>query len=466
MPTKNQFFLLIVFLCNSFVTANAQNAMGSWKGNIELPNAKLEVIFNISKNENGKLTAKMDVPQQGAVNLQVGKVTTTHDSLFLKVPSILGNFNGKYIGLDSISGKWSQGGQEFNLNLKKTGEVKEENRPQTPKPPFPYLAEEIEYSNPESGYKITGTLTLPKNAKNCPSVILISGSGAQDRDETIYEHKPFWVIADYLTQNGIAVLRLDDRGVGGSEGNTNDATSAEFAGDVLCGINFLKTRDEINPLKIGLIGHSEGGIVAPLTATSCSDVAFIVLLAGPGIPGDSLLIEQTELILKTSGMPEQSINAQLFVTKGIINILKKEKEPVKRSESLRNAVTGGMYKNMDADRQKMIDKQLKQYDNNWFSFLVSYNPYPTLAKVKCPVLALNGAKDLQVPPKSNLSAIKRALLEGGNQNFECMELPKLNHMFQTCETGLPAEYAKIEETISPEVLEIMRNWIFKISTDK
>lgn len=462
MQVKHQFICLLVFLSFSFNHTKAQNVSGSWRGNIELPNAKLEVIFNISKNENGKLIAKMDVPQQGAANIQVGQVNVTNDSLLLEVPSIYGNFNGKILSSDSIAGKWTQGGQEFNLNMKKTGEVKEVKRPQTPKPPFPYLVDEVEYSNPESGFKITGELTLPKNAKNCPAVILISGSGAQDRDETIYEHKPFWVIADFFTRNGIAVLRVDDRGVGGSQGNTGDATSADFAGDVLHGLNFLKTRSEINSLKIGLVGHSEGGLVAPLTANSSKDVAFIVMLAGPGIPGDSLLIEQTELILRTSGMPEQRINAQLFITKGIINILKKEKEPAKRSESLRNALTGGMYNKMDADRKKMIDGQIAQYDNNWFSFLVSYNPRPTLSQVKCPVLALNGEKDVQVPPKSNLSAIEKALSAGGNKNFKCMELPGLNHLFQNCETGLPAEYAQIEETISLEVLEIMKNWILEL----
>lgn len=461
---KSAFFL--IFLCFPVIHLNAQNASGSWKGNIEIPNSKLEVIFNISKNENGELSAKMDVPQQGAAGIPANGVIASSDSLHLKVPSIFGNFSGKFITTDSIAGKWSQGGNVLNLNLKRTGEVteaKEVKRPQTPKPPFAYTIEEVEYTNPQSELKLAGTLTLPANAKNCPAVILISGSGSQDRDGTIFEqHKSFFVIADYFTRNGIAVLRVDDRGIGGSEGNVSDVTSEDFATDVLCGVNYLKTRGEINKSNIGLIGHSEGGMIAPLAAIRSENVAFIVMMAGPGIPGDSLLIEQTELLLRTSGMPEQRINAQLFVTKGIINILKKEKDSTKRSESMRNAVTGGMYNNMDADRQKMVDGQLKQYDNNWFRFLVSYNPRPTLAKVKCPVLALNGEKDLQVPPKSNLSAIETTLNEGENQNFKTMELPGLNHLFQHCETGMPTEYAQIEETISPEVLEIMKDWILNL----
>lgn len=466
---SNQMLILLLILLNFcfFNTIAQQNKTeGSWSGNIEMPGAKLKMVFNISKGESGILTAKLDVPQQGAIGLSVGEVKVSTDSLQLKVPAIMGLFKGKFISADSIAGKWLQAGQSFPLNLKRTGEIKRINRPQTPQPPFAYSAEDVEYTNPQSGFKLAGTLTLPQNATNCPAVVLITGSGAQDRDETLYEHKPFFVIADYLTRNGIAVLRLDDRGVGGSEGITSEATSADFATDVKQGVSFLKERKEIDPDKIGLIGHSEGGMIAPMVANQSEDVAFIIMMAGLGIPGDSLLIEQTQLLARTSGMPEQRINAQLFVTKGIINILKKEAEPEKRSESLRSAVTGGMYNQMDADRQKMIDGQLKQYDNNWFSFLVSYDPRPDLSKVKCPVLALNGEKDLQVPPNSNLPEIKKALKEGGNSNFKTMELPNLNHLFQTCESGLPQEYAQIEETISPEVLEIMKDWIIETTKEE
>lgn len=461
MFTKFSTAVLLFFFCLSLQHSNAQSNCGSWQGDIILPNASLGVIFNISENKDGQLSAQMDVPQQGAANVPVGEIRVTQDSLFLNVPSIFGKYKGRIISTDSIVGEWSQGGNSFVLNLKKTGEVKKIRRPQTPKAPFPYLIEEVTYTNPQSGFKIGGTLTLPQDAKNCPAVILISGSGAQDRNETIHQQQPFWVIADYLTRNGIAVLRTDDRGVGASEGKTSDATSKDFATDVLCGVNFLKTRPQINPASIGLIGHSEGGVVAPLAAVSSKNVSFMVLLAGAGIPGDSLLIEQTGLILEKSGMPQERINAQLFLTKGIINILKKEKDAASRTESLRNAVTNGMYKNMDADNQKMVDGQLAQYDNNWFSFFVSYDPQPTLEKVKCPVLALNGGKDVQVPPKSNLQAIKKALKSGENVDFKCMELPGLNHLFQRCDTGLPKEYAQIEETISPEVLAIIKDWILK-----
>ena len=462
MRLKHYFTLLLLLFCLCALKLEAQT--GRWRGNIELPNnAGLGVIFNISEVENGKLIAKMDVPMQGAANITASDLIVSGDSIKFKVPSILGKYMGRFISEDSISGKWNQGGQSFILNLSKTGDVKEASRPQTPNPPYPYISKEVVYTNPRSGFKLAGTLTLPQEADKCPAVILITGSGAQDRDETLMGHKPFLVIADYFTRNGIAVLRVDDRGVGGSEGNINDVSSHDFATDVLAGLEFLKTQNKIDKNNIGLVGHSEGGIIAPLAAVESKEVAFIVMMAGVGIPGDSLLLEQTRLIARAMGMPEQTINAQLFVTKGIINVLKKEKDPDRRTESLRNMVTGGMYEQMDRERQQMIDAQMAQYDNNWFSFLVSFDPRPYLEKVKCPVLALNGEKDLQVPPKLNLPAIEAALSKGGNKNHKTIELEDLNHLFQKCETGAPAEYGQIEETISPEVLEIMKNWILEIS---
>ncbi|MCY1719697.1 alpha/beta fold hydrolase [Prolixibacteraceae bacterium Z1-6] len=468
MQKPYQLLFPLFFLILSFMNTVAQQpaVQGSWSGKIEIPNAQLEVVFNITEDNEKNPGATMDVPQQGASNLPVGKVTVSNDSLILNIPVILGTFKGKFVTTDSIAGIWQQNGQEFVLNLSKTGEVKEIKRPQTPVPPFNYVSENVEYINPKSGYKLAGTLTLPKNAKNCRAVVLISGSGAQDRNETIYGHKPFWVIAHYLTNHGIAVLRIDDRGVGDSEGDIRIATSEDFADDVLCGVDFLKKRNEIDPTQIGLIGHSEGGIIAPMVANSSKDMAFIILMAGPGIPGDSILIEQTVLAAKASGIQEQAINAKLFMTRGIINIVKTTPDAEERTLSLQKAFSGGMYNRMDDDRKKLIDQQISTFNNNWFSFFINYDPYPALTRVTCPVLALIGEKDVQVPPKSNLPAIKKALTEGGNTNFKTMELPHLNHLFQNCETGAPMEYAKIEETISPEVLVIMKDWISEIKNKK
>ncbi len=454
-------FLIALFLTISMISFSqpAEKAIGNWSGIISLPTGKLEMIFKISENDSGNLVAKLDVPAQGAKDLPVAETKISGDSLLLNVAMILGKFEGKFITDSTIEGSWKQSGMTFPLSLKKTKIVTELKRPQTPKAPFPYEVKEVEYVNPKSGLKLAGTLTLPENAINCPAVVLISGSGAQDRDETLLGHKPFLVIADYLTRHGIAVLRVDDRGVGGSEGNIRDATSEDFAGDVEAGVNFLKTVKEINTKQIGLIGHSEGGLIAPMVATQSKDIAFIVLLAGPGISGQQILYAQARLLNKAAGATDEQIEQNRKLQENIFSILLTEKDSVKLISRLQNAYTNGAYPTMNADQKKAIDAQIASIDNKWFKFFLTYNPYPTLTRVKCPVLALNGSKDLQVPADENLTAIGNALKEGGNKNFKTMKLEGLNHLFQHCETGSTAEYAQIEETISPEVLEIINNWI-------
>lgn len=456
------FILLLSFQLSAQEKIN-RNFAGNWSGEMELSGSKLELIYKISLEENGELSAKMDVPAQGARDLPVSKAEVKTDSIFLQVAMIAGRFEGKMINDTTISGNWSQSGLNFPLTLNRTEKVTELKRPQTPQPPFPYREEEVSYENTKAGIKLAGTLTIPENAENFPAVILISGSGAQDRDETIFEHKPFLVIADYLTRNGIAVLRVDDRGVGGSEGNTSNATSEDFAGDVLAGIEFLKTRKEINSSKIGLIGHSEGGIVAPVVANKTSDVAFIVMLAGPGIPGEQILYEQGRLIGLASGMTEEQVAQNQKTQEAIFNIIKTEKDSAVRLDRLQRTFTGGMYPMMNEDQKKAVDQQISAVNSPWFSHFLKYDPYPALTKLKCPVLALIGEKDLQVPPNSNLPAIEKALAEGGNKNFKTLELPGLNHLFQQCETGAVAEYAQIEETISPEVLKMISEWILGVT---
>ncbi len=455
------FFLLVGF--NAFPQkSNSLNLIGNWSGKLELPTAKLEIIFKISQDKNGLLTAKMDVPMQGAKDIPANKTEVKNDTLFITIAAIGGSFSGAIESNEKISGIWKQNGARLPLILIKTEKVTQLNRPQTPKPPFPYLVKEVEYLNPESGYKIAGTLTIPTDAKNCPAVILITGSGVQDRDETIFEHKPFMVIADYLTRNGIAVLRTDDRGVGGSEGEIKSATSNDFATDVIAGIEYLKTVSEIDIKKIGLIGHSEGGIIAPIVATKTTDVAFIVLLAGPGTTGKQILFNQAALINKTAGLTDGQIEQNRKLQEAIFNILLTEKDSAKQMDRLQRTYSNGMYPMMNDEQKKLIDTKVAGINNAWFKYFLTYNPYPTLTKVTCPVLALNGEKDLQVPAKTNLTAIKKALTEGGNKNFETLELNGLNHLFQHCKTGAVSEYSEIEETISPEVLKIITDWILEI----
>ncbi len=328
-------------------------------------------------------------------------------------------------------------------------------RPQTPKPPFPYKIENLTYQNETAKIKLAGTLTLPQGKGPFPAVILISGSGAQDRDETIFEHRPFHVLADALTRRGIAVLRVDDRGVGGSTGSVATSTSDEFAGDVMAGIAVLKLRPEIDAKKIGLIGHSEGGIIAPIVAARSNDVAFIVLLAGTGLPGDEILFMQGRLISKVMGASEKDLDRQKELQKRLFDIVKTERDTSKSGPAIRQAVKKLLSELTPEERKEAGDleatteTQIKQLDTPWFRFFLAFDPRPTLEKVRCPVLALNGEKDLQVPPKEDLAEIAKALKKGGNTRVTTMELPGLNHLFQTCKTGAVSEYSEIEETIAP-----------------
>jgi pimeloyl-ACP methyl ester carboxylesterase len=460
---KTYFFLplTILLVIFSVFQASSQESkwLGIWSGKLDISSTKLEIIFEVWTDENGKPIAVMDVPMQGAKDIQTTVLKAEPDSLVLSVPMIRGTFKGEFLNDSTIQGEWKQSGMSFSLILAKTKVPTELKRPQTPKRPFPYIEEEVVYENKTAGIKLAGTFTFPQNGENLPVVILITGSGAQDRDETIFEHRPFLVIADFLTRNGFAVLRVDDRGVGGSEGNTSKATSEDFAGDVMAGIEFLKTRKEIDTSKIGLIGHSEGGLIAPMVATKSKDVAFIVLMAGPGIIGEQILYEQGKLIYKTAGMTDEQVQQNQKLQEAIFNIIKTETDSAKRIDRLQKTMSNGQYSMLTDDQKIAVDNQIKTVDNEWFKFFLNYDPYPTLVKLKCPVLAINGEKDLQVPPNENLAAIEKALTEGGNNNFKTMKLRGLNHLFQTCETGAIAEYMQIEETISPTVLEILQDWI-------
>lgn len=451
--------LLLGSLFSEMVNAQEQDLSGNWSGKISLPTGELEMIFKINQND-GKYEAKMDVPKQGATDLPVGDVLVIGDSVSIAVPVIFGNYSGNFSTPDSVTGKWKQSGMSFDVNLVRIGEVAPLRRPQTPEPPFPYLSEQVEYINPESGLELAGTITIPKDAKACPAVVMITGSGAQDRDETIFGHKPFAVIADYLTRNGIAVLRVDDRGVGGSEGSVSSSTSLDFVSDVLAGVEFLKDRKEIDPKKIGLIGHSEGGLIAPIVAVESNDIAFVVMMAGPGTVGEQILYEQAALIAKAAGLPDFSIEQQKLTQQKIFDILNSEPDTAKAKEKLLETLSQGMYAGMNDGMKKAIDAEISNVNSAWFRFFLTYDPKPTLAKVKCPVLALNGAKDLQVPV-SNLKEVIKAVNSGANMNVDTIRFANHNHLFQNCETGSTAEYSQIEETIDPEVLQTMKDWIVK-----
>lgn len=338
-------------------------------------------------------------------------------------------------------------------------------RPQEPQKPYPYYSEDVIFENKQEGINLAGTLTLPQKDGVFPAVILISGSGPQNRDEELAGHKPFLVLSDYLTKNGIAVLRYDDRGTALSEGDFNNATSVDLATDVESAIVYLKTRKEINHKKIGLIGHSEGGLIAALVAADSKDVAFIMMLGGPGIPGDKILLIQQRLIAQVSGTREEEIKATERMNRKIFDIIKTNTKYSNLKTDLRINLELFLSENPNfkipdgMTNDEFINLQIKTYDTPWMQYFIKYDPVPTLKKVRVPVLALNGEKDLQITPKENLRAIKKAFRKAKNKNVTIKELPALNHLFQESDTGSPYEYQVIEQTYSPIMLEEVLNWL-------
>jgi hypothetical protein len=442
-----------------------QDIIGQWNGILKVQGTQLRLVFNISKTENG-FSSTMDSPDQGAKGISVTSTTFENQSLKLTISNLMVEYQGTLGDNQIIVGNFKQGGMSFPLNLsKEIAEKEKPNRPQEPKKPYSYYEEEVTFENSGAGITLAGTLTLPSKEGIYPAVILITGSGAQNRDEELMGHKPFLVLADFLTKNGIAVLRFDDRGTAASKGDFKTATSLDLSTDVSAGLTYLLTRKEINKKKIGLIGHSEGGIIAPMVANSSKDVAFIVLLAGTGITGGQLLLLQQQLIGRASGISDTDLQKAKMTNSGAFELVKKSTNIDQLKTDLTTYLNQTLKENPDIKKptgmsqDDFVKMQVNQIANPWMVYFIKYDPAIALEKVKCPVLALNGEKDLQVPPKENLEAIRNALAKGKNKKVTAIELPGLNHLFQECKNGTPAEYATIEQTFSPIALNEILKWI-------
>jgi pimeloyl-ACP methyl ester carboxylesterase len=453
---------------------------GSWLGTLELSGGiKLRVVFHIVNTEDG-LMATLDSPDQNVKGIPVTKVTRDGTTLKIAIEKINGVFEGRIApDLSSIDGNFTQGvTTPLALHRLKDSSELELRRPQNPTKPYPYRDEDVSYVNKVQNVTLAATLTIPPGDEDVsydnktqnvtlaatltippgkgpfPAVVLITGSGPQDRDESLLGHRPFLVLSDYLTRHGIAVLRADDRGTAKSTGNFAIATTADFATDTEAGIAYLKTRPEINHHKTGLIGHSEGGIIAPMIAARNPDVAFIVMMAGSGVPGDEILVAQVQAIAEASGQSPEAAVKEGAKEREILTLIETEKDPSALEKGLKEKLAGEA-------PESQIAAQIKTLTSPWFRYFIAYDPATALRKVTCPVLALNGEKDTQVPPQQNLPAIRKALEQAGNKHFELDELPGLNHLFQTAKTGSPNEYLQIEETISPVVLDKISTWILK-----
>ena len=425
---------------------------GYWKGEIDLGTLKLEMAFNIKAIENG-YSATLDVPAQGAFDFPVDETTFKDGHLQLTMSAMDASYSGTPKD-GVIEGEFTQRGMTFPLNLVKA-EKKEQKkaRPQDPQPPFNYHIEEVTFVNEKEGNTLVGTLTIPEGEGPFPAMVLVSGSGQQDRDEELMNHRPFWIIADYCALHGIAVLRYDDRGIGGSKGEVENATSLDFSYDAEAAFDYLRNRKEINASKVGILGHSEGGVINFMVAARRPEVAFLVSLAGPSVNGIEVLKEQQAAILRASGMSEEAVQFSSSANAQLFDIIEASNDRVGADSLMRQLVKGWGY------NEELTEQTVGQMTSPWMYYFLKYDPTEAIVKTNCPALLLNGSKDLQVIASQNLPGYEKIISEHGKTNLTLRELPDLNHLFQHCETGSPNEYFEIEETISPEVLVLIVEFV-------
>lgn len=477
--------ILLAWLLSLFLVSIAPAEPQRWEGSVELPGGQ-KLNFEVSLEKDA---GTISIPAQGAKDLALTSVAIGEKITFtLALPNAAANAVWEFT--PSADGKTAEGtlkqmGQEFKSTMKALapGEAaKGSNRPQEPKPPFPYTSEDVTITvappqaapgtnDPPKAHTLAGTLTIPEGKGPFPAVILVSGSGPQDRDEQLLGHKPFLVLADHLTRKGIAVLRYDDRGVGKSTGDFVTGASDDFAEDALAALKFLADRSEVDRAKVGIVGHSEGGLIAPMVAAASDVPRFIVLLAGPGIAGSDLLVLQGRLISEAGGVSKEDAVRNAEESRKILEMIRDGKPSDEVSQALRKAIddelaTDPKTKDKPAEErskqsEQMVTQQMSALASPWIRRFLQIDPTVALAKVKVPVLAINGEKDLQVPPKENLTGIERSLKAGGNTRFTTKELPGLNHLFQTCTTGSPSEYADIDETFAPAALDAVSSWILE-----
>jgi fermentation-respiration switch protein FrsA (DUF1100 family) len=459
--------IVSIIMAMTVVSVFAQGFQGSWNGILSVGAVKLPLVFHIEE-KNGTYTATMDSPNQGAKGIPVTSVSVENDKITLKLTALTVVYTGTLSG-NTITGTFTQGGQSLPLNLER-GVSAEIKRPQDPSEPYPYRSETIRFENHKAGIPLAGTLTFPDEGNGFPVAVLISCSGPQNRNEELLNHRPFLVLSDYLTRQGIAVLRYDDRGVAESGGTYKTATIEDFASDARAAVDYLKTRKEIDPQKIGLIGHSEGGTIAFLLAGSYNDLAYIVSMAGMAINGDSLLRAQRTLIGRAQGVSDEAIaaNEQLInavtaiigshSTEYVMENVDSLSEKLVSENLIPEALKAGLPHTPDVTNS--VKQTFTQLSSPEIQSMRRCDPSGALTKIRCPVFALNGEKDLQVPPDMNLDHIK-ALVKS---ELKIKKYPGLNHLFQHATTGNIDEYQVIEETISPEVLEDIAKWIRQIGS--
>ncbi|MBL7733382.1 MAG: alpha/beta fold hydrolase [Chitinophagaceae bacterium] len=466
-------FCLLLSLSSLLTTIKGQQVSifaGSWEGKLNV-GMELRVVFHI-KEEKGVFSSTVDSPDQDAFGIGTDATTVSGNDIKIEMGDLKAVFEGKMVNDSTIEGEFTQG-VALPLTLTRTTKVqKAPLRPQLPVPPFPYKSEDVTYTNTDKTITFGATITIPEGKGPFPAVLLITGSGPQDRDESLMGHKPFAVLADHLTRKGFVVLRTDDRGTNKSTGDFNKATSADFAEDAEAGVNYLISRTETDPKKVGLIGHSEGGMIAPMVAAKRKDIGFIVLMAGPGVPVIELMAEQNAAILRSGGVDTDAANgikdAFKTLAQHIISAPTKEEAlagSVKITEDWAARQSPQMLKDLELEtpekRKVYVTQMVISFQTPWFQYFMKFNPEIYLEKLSCKILAINGSEDVQVISSQNLPGIEKSLKKSKSKNYEIKELAGLNHLFQRCNTCTVEEYSKLEETMAPEALDTISNWLLK-----
>lgn len=453
-------------------TVAEPDLQGAWVGTLQVGSSQLRLRFNVSRDKDQQYLATMDSIDQGASGIPVSRVSVKQQQVELELAVAQARYQGVYqVASEQIQGQWQQGGQAFDLTLIR--QQQEDRKPQDPVKPYPYIEEQISFNNDAAGIQLAGTLTRPANTLQAvPAVVLISGSGPQDRDQQLLGHRPFLVLADYLTRRGFAVLRFDDRGIGKSGGTFYQATSLDFATDVGAAVRYLQQRTDIRADQIGLIGHSEGGLIAPVVAQQQAGVSFLVLLAAPGITGAEVSANQFERMLVSQGLPAATVKHASTIYNNMNKLAARSEAPTVAGL---NAYYQQQWQALPEDiKQQLVPlgggalsaERLAELQNAWFRYFQQHDPHTWLSKTTLPTLVLYGSKDLQLDAEINLAAIERALQDGNNTQYKLLLLQGLNHLFQEANTGRWDEYAGIAQTLSPTLLSNLANWLLQVTSQQ
>ncbi|ULQ55739.1 alpha/beta fold hydrolase [Flavihumibacter rivuli] len=468
-------FLTLSLFFSCIVNAQVKSSfIGSWMGKLNV-GPGLRIVLHIEPAGDGQYSATLDSPDQQVNGIKTEGVIVSGDSIRINIPSINGRIAGRMVNDSTISASLYQGGPvPVSFRRMARGEaVQGPARPQTPQPPFPYRADSVVYKSRDGKLTYGATITIPNGKGPFPSIILITGSGAQDRDENILGHRMFAVLSDMLTRNGYLVLRADDRGVGVSTGDFNMATSADFAADVKEHLYYLQQLPQVDTKRIGLLGHSEGGMIAPMVAAERKDLAFLILLAAPGVPVVQLMAEQNIAVLRSAGLDSNAATTYGRFFRDAVPAL--VKAPTKdsavslmanalkewRATTHPNIVMAATGVRNDSTAKGYVNTMVNSLYTPWYRYFISFDPQPWLARVKTKVLALNGERDIQVLAASNLEGIRKGLGKARNKDFTIRYLPGLNHLFQTCKSCSLNEYGQLTETISPAALDVIREWLLE-----